>query len=391
LLLSEIDKLSLLIKEVIDQSKQVLNNSITHDQLKVRNELLSTIYNLLFNDSQYGYVVNRAGEWKESNGDAFLEIRKNTEEQWIYSCKYETSSALYQMVIPLHLNQMDLYLSGILALGSLNFIMMNIQKQFQILNKVTNEIKTGYWHSPYNDKELTRQDVVIINLLEDSAIDCFSKLNRKWLLEDSIFKNEEIDLLRIWSLLYSEYTSQNVYNTYNQTPFVELYPEWMEFNSFSSWALRNEYFEGASIIRCNQSGGFVPSNCVWIGKTKLLSPRYYHSENNQVLTPSDLRKSLVTVMGVSRPVYEWERISGIPSIVILGRVSMDVKPQDLFHSTGIEDLFNKYKNTLISIDEEEKSLLEWSQSSGISFKTIVSRLMDGKAGKSLIYRPEYEV
>ena len=44
---------------------------------------------------------------------------------------------------------------------------------------------------------------------------------------------------------------------------IELYPDWEDFKSFSSWALANGYKEGLTIDRIDSSIGYRPDNCRW--------------------------------------------------------------------------------------------------------------------------------
>lgn len=90
---------------------------------------------------------------------------------------------------------------------------------------------------------------------------------------------------------------------------VTICADWLnDYYSFRSWAVTHGYRKGLTLDREDSNGNYEPSNCRWIPKGE-----------QQANTRRAVR---LTVDGVTRSIYEWTRISGIPATAINGRARL---------------------------------------------------------------------
>ena len=57
--------------------------------------------------------------------------------------------------------------------------------------------------------------------------------------------------------------------------------DWLDFVSFSKWALSNGYADNLSIERVDTNGGYNPSNCIWADQSRQNSNRRPRKKQKQ--------------------------------------------------------------------------------------------------------------
>lgn len=90
---------------------------------------------------------------------------------------------------------------------------------------------------------------------------------------------------------------------------VTICAEWLdEFANFRAWAIASGYRKGLTLDRIDSNGDYHPGNCRWVTKSE-----------QQANTRWAVK---LTVDGVTRSIYEWTRISGIPATAINSRARL---------------------------------------------------------------------
>jgi len=100
---------------------------------------------------------------------------------------------------------------------------------------------------------------------------------------------------------------------------INVCDEWRDkeqgFIHFYEWAIANGYKEGLILDRINVNGNYEPTNCRWV------TPKV--SANNK-------RNNVpVTIKGVTKNLYEWEKATGIRYQTIADRIKRGWKDEDL--------------------------------------------------------------
>lgn len=82
--------------------------------------------------------------------------------------------------------------------------------------------------------------------------------------------------------------------------------EWMDFEGFCDWSLKNGYEEGLTIERKDVNGNYEPSNCCWI-------PLSEQANNTR-------RSKIIELNGISQNVRQWEKELGFGRNVVSKRL-----------------------------------------------------------------------
>lgn len=114
-------------------------------------------------------------------------------------------------------------------------------------------------------------------------------------------------LYRIWESMRRRCNDINCkdYSRYGGRG-ISVCDDWMEFNSFKTWANSNGYSDELSIDRIDVNGSYSPDNCRWASNITQCNNR----RNNR----------FVTIGGELHTIAEWSRISGISPKVLRYRV-----------------------------------------------------------------------
>lgn len=88
---------------------------------------------------------------------------------------------------------------------------------------------------------------------------------------------------------------------------ISICEEWLNFETFKSWALNNGYKDDLTINRIDVNGDYEPSNCRWA------TPK--EQANNR------RNSTLLTFNGETHTLSEWENITGISQKVISSRIN----------------------------------------------------------------------
>lgn len=189
---------------------------------------------------------------------------------------------------------------------------------------------------------------------------------------------------------------------------ISICDEWRSsFKAFEEWALSNGYEDNLTIDRIDVNGNYCPDNCRWItirqqqrnkrqnifvtmdGETLCMAEweeRYNIAHKmvwkrmlkgmtfeEAVKTPNPGKYNhIITCNGETHHLAEWSRITGIKENALRARL----KSGNFTIEQAINESANSRYNRNISVEYngETKSLREWSEVLGISYRTLTLRL-----------------
>lgn len=97
---------------------------------------------------------------------------------------------------------------------------------------------------------------------------------------------------------------------------IKVCEEWLDYNNFKEWALKNNYKCGLTIDRIDVNGNYEPDNCRWAN-------RFVQANNRR-------NTRYLTVNNITKTYGEWAKISNINIGVISFRVKAKWKESDFF-------------------------------------------------------------
>lgn len=171
-------------------------------------------------------------------------------------------------------------------------------------------------------------------------------------------------LYNIWTQMHQRCTNQKLdhYDRYGGRG-ITVCKEWIEFEVFAEWAIKNGYKDNLTIDRINVDGNYEPKNCKW--STDVEQQR--NKRNNH----------FVTINGETKTIAEWAEINELPYKTLQRRVYTGYKEENLLLPIG-----HQYKQ--IEINGEIKPMSVWAKESGLPYSTIKRRYNKGIRGNELL-------
>lgn len=87
---------------------------------------------------------------------------------------------------------------------------------------------------------------------------------------------------------------------------IKICPEWLDFENFKKWALKNRYRNGLTIERIDNDGDYCPENCRWASRLE----QGNNKRNNH----------MITYRGETKSVASWARKYGINYTTLQSRL-----------------------------------------------------------------------
>lgn len=374
-------------------------------KLVTRKALVQDIKKMIFGDQTFfEYIKDQAEQLTFDLGE-----RNKTHIRFITSykgfrfiksdlymmCTLDTDSHEYELVIPLTQENAELYVQGLVALaeptkmlGLLEFGFTAKSKTTNRINKVHNKFSYSLQKGKNGDGKKDIEDIEYFNMapMENAALLAFAMINQKRPLNPKL-SSEDLELLRVWSLVQVNVHSYNYVNDLKPEP-IPMLPEWETFEEFKKWAIANGYRKGYTLQR-KENPFPTSTTLVWVEDNKVFPDRYYwHYFNNLRYAITDPEMPL-TINGETRTVGEWSEITDLPNGVIIGRIFAGLTDQDIIAPTT--EKVNTYLNQVITIDGVKRTAKEWAEFVGITPNTIASRIRYGWTGKDLISPPRNKV
>lgn len=108
---------------------------------------------------------------------------------------------------------------------------------------------------------------------------------------------------------------------------ITVCPEWLKFENFMEWSVKNGYSDELTIDRINNNGNYCPENCRWISKKE-------QSNNRRT-------NRLITFNGQTKTITQWANDNGLPYYILKNRLDKSGWP---FERAISEPLNLRYSN-----------------------------------------------
>jgi hypothetical protein len=222
--------------------------------------------------------------------------------------------------------------------------------------------------------ELALYDRLIAFRLEDAALSAMYEINKSMAGYCSV-DYERLEIFHSWLSMQMVVYYQNSYGEYSYPKPIQVCSEWTDYLDFESWALQNGYYKGHVIDRIIKGDHYKPSNVHWVERSAelFLMSRFYpaHKYDTYVSRYSLFIKK-IAIHGETKTIIEWENQTGIPSGILYSRHRLGWKDEEILDPMRRRP--NEYLSKLITISGVSKTVKEWAEETGISIKTIVSRI-----------------
>jgi hypothetical protein len=382
-----------------EPSKDILN-------LVRRRDFVQKLHKALFQlDSFESFAVSQ--NWKFSEyGDVEISFKKTQKgfrfaqkSNLFMECVIEDDNHIYNLIIPIHKENSELYLYGIMSVSEPSSFLEWSEYGFIVKSKISNKESKIHLRFQYslchgeneNIRDINPVEYFCLCRLEDAALLVFSRLNQyrlnQKLQTTSEINATDMELFSLWTKMLTNCESQNKIDRNKPNLEITITDQWETFDGFAKWALANGFQSGLVLARTNIHSGYDPTNCFWVDhpipERRLVAERYYvHYFNNERYSATDVATTPVTINGELKSVYEWSKISGLTPHVILGRVFSGLKDKAIIAPLTKEIV--EFTHKLIEINGITKTAKQWSEDAGISLKTMVSRIRYGWVGDALI-------
>lgn len=378
-------------------------------RLVQRKSLIHIICRTFFEDPPFEYFFENAIHEDRLGYKNYIKFKLKREVRGVrFSQKakvfmefsVESEDKVYTLTIPVIRDNVAMGVHGLISFGEPTSMMEWLEYLFTIKEKQSKKIKK--WHFTFATKrskeslpDLERRCLFI---LEDAALMKIAKLNIQRLKDTHPNLVDDFDLLQVWSVMLIDRNSMNQKLKLN----IGLLPDLSSYEKFAEWSRNNGYALGATLERIDSNKGYFPENLRWNSEVKR-SPyvsilegimsyyqlpypeRYYIDyETGEYLRISQLNNLKITIDNVEKPVHEWEKTYGVSGYILLS-----------FHAFGLGSLNRKSENKPrmkflhkpITINGTTRTAKEWSELTGISIKTIVSRIRYGWKDEDTIKAP----
>lgn len=165
-----------------------------------------------------------------------------------------------------------------------------------------------------------------------------------------------------------KYPSHPAYKNYGGRG-ITIYPEWMKFEIFLNWALKNGYRDGLTIDRIDNDQGYSPKNCRWITS----KAQNYNRRSNHLLKYN----------GQTRTIAEWAALVSMKPGTLVLRLRRGWSVEK-----ALETPINGTKKIiLLEYKGERRTIQEWAARAGMKEVTLRARLNRGWAIERALETP----
>ncbi|MBL5801289.1 hypothetical protein HV419_16580 [Bacillus sporothermodurans] len=208
---------------------------------------------------------------------------------------------------------------------------------------------------------------------------------------------------KVWKTIRLKCYGSNIDNRY-KGEHLWICDEWREDPvAFVNWAAHNGYQEGLELARKDKDDGYYPENCIFVKKKEtskthgmrwtrlyniwsLMHSRcedpnldYYERYGGRGISVCDDWKQFEAF-------EDWAMNNGYEDGLSIDRIDVNgnYEPGNCKWSTNLEQSRNKRNSVYIPINGESRTIGEWAEISGLSYKTIQRRLRTGCKEEDLL-------
>lgn len=380
-------------------------------RLVQRKVILHNISKLLFGNSTYHdyvkdhliipqYVYIEDSYIQKSISDNPQGLRFSSKAPYFFISETETTNNSYRLIIPMIPDNIENALFGILTTAEPGMLLNWTEYGYIVTSKHSK--KESKWVMKFSqsrdDIKMNDQDKFWLMQLEDSARLTMIVYNQERVKHvfGGVFPKELL-ALRAWCNMLVQAINHNRFDGST----IEVLPEWDDFDTFMEWSNSNGLNINTMFLRKDRTKGYHPSNCEWISEkdahikydlqaffSHFTPERYYtFADKNKYYSLSKLMNYEIAVNDTIKPVMDWEFETGIPMFLILWRKYRGLKNEELFMPYSDQSPV-VYTNKEIEINGVVKTAKEWAEESGISLKTIISRVRYGWKDEELLIPPK---
>lgn len=405
----DINELSTMVKKCIELGTDLPDpgNFETSDIIRLvqRKSLIQEIQDFIYKPSEYTIGLENMGRKNPINNNITIQLepakgyRFSKNYKYSFVCSTKTKAGIYSLTIPLLQENAEIFLLGITSLSDPYSMLNYLEYGYSIKNVgISREKKLYLKFSEYRSElDLTPSERVILYLLETNFALSIARLNILWMQESYPEQIEDFDLLQVWSSMIINCHNFNKIESKNLT----ISDEWFDFSIFSEWSRKNGYELGAVFKRLTEESNYEPSSTLWdnslkrypyslkVDRDSLPFPERYFRDYDKAFeleffSRTYLYSTELEHEGKTKTFAEWERELGhsfATSLFIRTHFQQEFTTRHLSETKEI------YTNKEVEINGETKTIKEWSQVSGISVKTLISRLRYGWDHDNLLKPP----
>ncbi|MFF2532473.1 hypothetical protein ACFVS2_26760 [Brevibacillus sp. NPDC058079] len=407
--MTDINSLLKLIKRGIEIGFNLPRSGTFDDPQEIfglvnRKKLMQDIYFEVFGNESFTKYIDKCAHKNIDFPDVLIQFVSNHKgfrfsADKFMICSVENESDIYKVIIPLHKENIELFLYGIIPMSEPSRVLDWAEYGFISKSKLSTKESKIHKKFSYSlekgkngQKEITAEQYFFLCLLEDAALKSLSKINNIR-LDQSKYNRKQIEMVRMWSIMMVDCHSQNYIDIERSEKDISICKDWSTFDSFVNWLAANNMTDQIAFIRSDRMQDFSPDNCIWrtdidiITESQFVTPEryYWHYYDHQFYSTTSIRKTPITIHGVERPLLDWSAIYNIPGHIIIGRVYSGLKDDDLVTPVVKRTVTYLYKE--ITIDGTTRTVKEWASVTGIPVNTIISRIRYGWRGADLIAPP----
>lgn len=138
--------------------------------------------------------------------------------------------------------------------------------------------------------------------------------------------------------------------------------EWLIYENFKKWALKNGYKDGLEIDRIDVNGNYDPENCKWSTRMEQCN-----NKNNNIF---------ITIDGEKHTLFEWCRLKNIHYNTVSQRIKNGWSEKDAIF-TKVNKSMRNNNVKFYTINGIKKTLFEWCVIFNKGTTTVRKRMKQG--------------
>ncbi|WCF11582.1 hypothetical protein NDS46_30000 (plasmid) [Paenibacillus thiaminolyticus] len=375
-------------------------------RLVQRKSILQTISKNIFGNTSYLDFLEKKPELPPSNwGDSHITktiskdnqgFRFTSKAKMYLVFQAKTESTVYKLIVPIIQENIEIQLYGVLTSAQPSCMLDWIEYGF-VQSKPS--MKENKWILKFtqsrNHYDFSDIDKFWLMQLEYSVHMTFLMYNQLRLKHTFGEIPNDLLLLRTWGNMIVQALNQSRLEGIS----IEVDDNLITFDRFLDWSYNNGYSKGATFIREDRNGDYKPDNCKWISYRSAtidygsraflshLSPEIYYRINGIYYSLTQIISYPITINGETKTAEEWELETNVSMFIMLWRSELGYKNGELLEPI-VEKNPPSFTYKPVTIDGVTKTVKEWADESGISLKTLISRLRYGWSEEELLIPPK---